>query len=517
MNRNVQSYDIAVIGSGFSGSLIAMIAAKLGRSVVLIERGRHPRFAIGESSTPLSNLLLEEIAKRYELPGLHALTKWGSWQEQYPEIACGLKRGFSFFFHDIANRQHQSARLQEQILVAASPRDRIADTHWFRADFDALLVRQAQQIGVIYQDQVELERLREQQDAVELAGTRDGSACTFRAHFVIDATGPRGCLHRLLQLDEHPLAGYPATQAVYSHFTGVGRLADGSGTAASYPIDDAAVHHVFNGRWVRVLQFNNGVTSAGIAATDVVAEDLSLADGAPAWRRVTECIPQLRRQFAHAVPVRGFTHMPKLSYRSAQVAGRRWALLPSAAGFVDPILSTGFPLALLGVLRVAESIERCWGTQGFASALAAYAAETDAELLRTTMLISALYANMNNFAAFRAILLIYFVAASYAETVRRLGKPGLAPTFLLHDVLPFGPATAHLLTRASCAIPAAETEGFVSEVRAALEPFDLAGLTKVRDGNDYPCEAKDLLTSAWKVGVSPQEVTSMLERSGFAQ
>ena len=58
-----KDFDIAVIGSGFGGSLIAMIARQLGRSVILIERGRHPRFAIGESSTPLANLLLEEIAR----------------------------------------------------------------------------------------------------------------------------------------------------------------------------------------------------------------------------------------------------------------------------------------------------------------------------------------------------------------------------------------------------------------------------------------------------------------------
>ena len=63
-------FDIAVIGSGFAGSLIAMIARRLGRSVALIERGKHPRFAIGESSTPLANLLLEELAQRYDLPAL---------------------------------------------------------------------------------------------------------------------------------------------------------------------------------------------------------------------------------------------------------------------------------------------------------------------------------------------------------------------------------------------------------------------------------------------------------------
>src|SRR5437899_2676326 len=93
------SFDIAIIGSGFAGSLMAMIARRLGRSVVLIERTRHPRFAIGESSTPFANLLLEELATQYDLPRVRPLCKWGSWQRIYPEITCGLKRGFTFYHH----------------------------------------------------------------------------------------------------------------------------------------------------------------------------------------------------------------------------------------------------------------------------------------------------------------------------------------------------------------------------------------------------------------------------------
>ena len=73
-----------------------MIARRQGRSVILLERGKHPRFAIGESSTPLSNLLLEGLALRYNLPGILPLTKWGTWQQAYPNLDCGLKRGFTF-------------------------------------------------------------------------------------------------------------------------------------------------------------------------------------------------------------------------------------------------------------------------------------------------------------------------------------------------------------------------------------------------------------------------------------
>ena len=49
---------------------------------MLVERGRHPRFAIGESSTPLANLLIEELSDRYDLPRIRAFSKWGTWQRR---------------------------------------------------------------------------------------------------------------------------------------------------------------------------------------------------------------------------------------------------------------------------------------------------------------------------------------------------------------------------------------------------------------------------------------------------
>ncbi len=148
-------FDLAIVGSGFGGSLLAMIARRLGLRVVLLEKGRHPRFAIGESSTPLANLLLEELATRYDLPRLKPLCKWGTWQKEYPEIACGLKRGFTFLHHE--NGKPFSLARRDQLLVAASPHDAIADTHWYRPDFDQFFVNEAIACGVEYIDEIALE------------------------------------------------------------------------------------------------------------------------------------------------------------------------------------------------------------------------------------------------------------------------------------------------------------------------------------------------------------------------
>ncbi len=61
------------------------------------------------------------------------------------------------------------------------------------------------------------------------------------------------------------------------------------------------------------------------------------------------------------------------------------------------------------------------------------------EALATSRLIAALYANMKNFSVFVALSMLYFAAASFSETARRLKKPHLASSFLLHNDSAFGP------------------------------------------------------------------------------
>ncbi|HRA88928.1 MAG TPA: FAD-dependent monooxygenase, partial [Planctomycetaceae bacterium] len=76
--------EFLILGSGFGGSLLALILARAGKSVAMVDRSQHPRFAIGESSTPLADRTLAQIADRYGLPELQPLCQWGSWKRQYP-------------------------------------------------------------------------------------------------------------------------------------------------------------------------------------------------------------------------------------------------------------------------------------------------------------------------------------------------------------------------------------------------------------------------------------------------
>jgi len=45
-----KKYDTIIIGSGIGGTSLAAILARHGKKVLMIEKGRHPRFAIGEAA-----------------------------------------------------------------------------------------------------------------------------------------------------------------------------------------------------------------------------------------------------------------------------------------------------------------------------------------------------------------------------------------------------------------------------------------------------------------------------------
>jgi tetracycline 7-halogenase / FADH2 O2-dependent halogenase len=500
-------FQVVVIGSGFGGSLVAMMARRLGFSTALIERGRHPRFAIGESSTPLANLLLEEIADEYDLAFLRPLCKWGSWQEKNPHLACGLKRGFTFYYHQLGRPFQPDAARRCQLMVGASPTDKVADTHWYRPDFDHYLARQAQLLGVDYLDETELESAREETDRMRLTGKHRGQPLNLTAEFIIDASGPRGFLHRAFGLPEKTLEGFPVTQALFSHFAGVCPLPECfTGGDPPYPPERAAVHHVFDGGWIWVLRFNNGLASAGVAATAPLAERFQFRSGEAAWRRLLRKLPSLAETFEPAQAVTPFVWQPRVAFQSAVVAGRRWALLPSAAGVIDPLLSTGFPLTLLGVQRLGR-ILKTHGQPRFQADLDDYARLTTLELEATARLVKALYATMDRFDAFRELSLLYFAAASFSEAARRLGKSHLAPDFLFCRHPVFAPQFRQLCESGS--------RNLKKRVRQAIEPIDVAGLTDRSRHPWYPALASDLFANAAKLHASPREIALMLERCGL--
>lgn len=531
-------YDIVIVGSGFGGSLLAMVARRLGKTVLLVERGRHPRFAIGESTSPLANLLLEQIALRYDLPRLLPLTTYGSWQRAYPEIGCGLKRGFTYFHHEAGRSYRAAPGRSNQLLVAASPNDATADTHWLRSDVDHFLVREATGIGVDYVDETFVSDVEWSDGTalLRLQSERNGEPVRIRANLIVDATGPRGFLSKVLGITESPFANYPATQTLFSHFTGVSRCEDMESfrpiETPPYPLDDAAVHHVFDGGWMWLLRFGNGVTSAGIALKKGLAEELRLSEGEPAWGRFLSRFPTIRDQFAAARPTRPFTYSARLAYRSSRAAGPGWALLPSAAAFVDPFFSTGIPLTLLGIQRMGRILEETSLGTGSSSELQtrldAYGEATLAEADWAAHLIGACYAAFPDFRLFSSLAMFYFAAASFSEIAHRVEKPWLAdrylgaghPTFaegLRHCARILGEGIYGRGTPGKDAVTVAfETRAFAGRVAEAISLLNIAGLCDASKRNWYGVDLADVVRGADKLGMEPSRMREIIECAPWA-
>jgi FADH2 O2-dependent halogenase len=327
-------------------------------------------------------------------------------------------------------------------------------------------------------------------------------------------------VHRVLGLPDHGFAGYPGTQTLFSHFEGVRRTDDlpdfggraPGGARPPYPADDAALHHVFDGGWMWVLRFAHGVTSAGVAVTDQFAQELRIGEGESAWRRVLDRFPSIRRQFEEAVALRPFDVQARLSYRAGVAAGSRWAMLPSAAAFVDPLFSTGFPMTLLGIERLGRLMERGLfagtHTAEHTAGLEAYARDTVREGDHTARFIAGCYAAFPRFDLFAAYSMFYFAAASYAEAARRLGSDGAGLGFL-------GAARdgfAGALTRLSPAVESpADPGSYARLVAEAIDPLNVAGLCRSEQANWYGIHNADLLAGAGKLGVSSAEVERLLE------
>ncbi|HLW68473.1 MAG TPA: FAD-dependent oxidoreductase, partial [Gemmataceae bacterium] len=350
--------DVLIIGAGFAGALMALIVQRLGLRPVLVEKGRHPRFAIGESSTPIANLVLEELCRTYGLPRLSPLTKYGRWQAAYPHLACGLKRGFTFMRHETRKVFKPNSEHSNELLVAASPRDEIGDTHWFREHFDQFVVEEAQAAGIPYLDETEIGCLQND-GGWQLRGARRGEDVSVDADFLIDASGPSGLLPRLLGFASGPEALRTNSWSVYSHFENVALwedvLVELGGSVADHPYhcDHAALHHVLDEGWIWVLRFNNGVTSAGIMY-DGERRPPERVNPEADWARLMQRYPSVARQFARARPVQPWVVTKRIQRRSERAVGPNWAMLAHAAYFIDALYSSGNAHSLLTIERLAR-------------------------------------------------------------------------------------------------------------------------------------------------------------------
>jgi FADH2 O2-dependent halogenase len=509
------SVDVAILGSGFGGSITALVLARLGLRVVLVDRASHPRFAIGESSTPVADYVLADLARRYDVPRLAPLAKYGTWQRAYPQLVCGIKRGFSYFSIPADAPFAPRGDHANELLVAASSDDEHSDTHWLRSDVDAFLAAEAQEAGVELFDRTKVSVDRGGHEW-QLDGKRLEQDVHIRARFVIDATGEAGVLQRTLGIGNEAERLATNSRALFAHFADMRPwhdvLASAGGAVGDHPFycDHAALHHLFDEGWMWQLRFNNGITSAGFAidcAHSPIDDSLTPEQE---WAKRMHRYPSVAQQFERArlvAPAGGLRRTGRLQRLAARMVGDNWALLPNTAGFIDPLHSTGIAQTLCGIERLAGIFQSHWGKPSLGLQLTSYDATVRRELLLVDKLVSGCYLARRRFRLFAAFAMFYFAGATTYERRRHAGEIQPGAAFLCADESDYCRAVDHcygelrrlLATRDMTNQKPSEAPGrdineFVSDADVAafellvsdrIAPFNTAGLCDRAAHNMY--------------------------------
>jgi len=468
---------VVVIGSGFSGSLVAWILASQGRSVAIIDRSGHPRFAIGESSTPTADFLLAHIADRWGLRELAPLACWGTWKSRYPEIVCGKKRGFSYYRHFPGEQYRDNADHEHSMLVAASVSDTWSDTHWLRSSVDHFLVGRAQTAGATLIEGWTLKAAKYDSGngrwEIEIAPASAPSDAgrSISSRWIVDASGAGNALSMFVgnPPDDHWME--TRTGAQFAHYEGVKPFDIAKSTDDPFSGDDAAQHHILDSGWCWMLRMDNGITSVGLVEPTERQSD-SFDATVARYPSLADLLGNARR----VAPQSGHGLIHRLSRCRARSVGPGWVLLPVTYGFVDPLHSSGIAHALSGVVRVAHALLA--SDRDRERLLETYDSDLRCEVEWLDRLVSGCYAAQPSFDRFIAFASFYFVAAIGFEK-QMASDPSVWPLgFLQCRDTEFTEVVRRVRGMAS-SLPKDDRQSdrsFVELVRKSIAPWNRVGL-----------------------------------------
>lgn len=351
----VKQYEVVILGSGISGTLLAAVLTRNGVKVAVIDSGTHPRFVIGESTVPETTTNLKIMSKMFDVPEIGDFANFFLHRDKVG-ASHGVKRGFSFCYHrperpHIPTESNQTSTLSPPF----GP-----DSHWFRQDTDQYMLTVASQYGAdIFQSSTVTE-LSVREDGVEVL--LDNGA--FQAEFVVDATGPFSPFAKQMGIRDVPCKLDTHSRGIFTHMVGVKSWDELFGQAQHgmpYRMDQTTLHHIFDGGWMWVIPFDNHAQSTNkLCSVGVMfdSEKHPKTNVSPEeeFAEFLRQYPSIGRQFESARAVRKWVSSPRIQYSSARLLVGRYFAMPHAAAFIDPLFSTGLNLTAHAVNVVAEAL-----------------------------------------------------------------------------------------------------------------------------------------------------------------
>src|SRR5215510_5025454 len=320
-------YDVAIIGGGPAGSTAAALLARAGRRVIVFEREKFPRFHIGESLLPFSMKAFTRLGLHEKFLSAGFIKKYGG------EIigACS-DTGTKFYFKDGYRSQTDHAY---QVT---------------RGDFDKVLLDHAAESGAEVHEEASVDGVQFSNDGVELAVRFNGSTDSIRARYLVDASGRTSVLGRQFKIKKT----YDHLQklSIFAHYDDVWRPEgiDGTLTVLIRAID----------RWFWLIPLTAERTSLGVVLDSETFRNSKLNAEDFLEQALAEQ-PTIAKRITNARRVSNVYVEADFSYRSARLHGDRWLLTGDAAGFIDPIFSSGVFLAVFSGEQCADGLNAVLG------------------------------------------------------------------------------------------------------------------------------------------------------------
>ncbi len=312
------SYDVVIAGGGPAGSTAAILLAKAGLRVCVLEKDRHPRFHIGESILPRTTLLLRQLGLEQAVLQLPHVPKYGA------EFGFGndtKTRRFSF----------------TDGLLPGTPVFNIE-----RSKLDKLLLGKAREAGAdVFEGRPVRAITRLSENDVELE-TEEGAV---NGRLMLDASGHGTLVGRALKLRKNFNDPELQKVAYFQHFEGVERP---EGNESGHP----GIFMCAEG-WFWVIALNETRTSVGFVTRPSFARTLNVPPARTLQWALSRC-PVVRHRMRSATGPADNMVLADFSYRCRPYAGPGYFMVGDAACFLDPIFSTGVTLAMMSSAHAAE-------------------------------------------------------------------------------------------------------------------------------------------------------------------
>ena len=309
--------DVLVVGAGPAGSVAALVLARAGVKVTLLDRSGFPRDKLcGDSINPGAMGLLRAhgLATAIEHVGV--------------PIRGMLVTGPG---HTEVNGRYAAGICGRSIR---------------RRDLDALLLDAAIHAGARFEPNVRVSAAATtgtgSASAVNgvVVGAESGSHVERRARVVIAADGRRSTLAFGLGLARHPVR--PRRWALGAYFEGVIGLAE------------RGEMHIGKGRYIGVAPLPGGLANACVVVPELAARSFMHAPDV-ALEAAIVADARLRVRFERARRVTDVQVLGPLAVDVASAGVPGLLLAGDAAGFIDPMTGDGLRIAIKGAELAAEA------------------------------------------------------------------------------------------------------------------------------------------------------------------